>query len=195
MNHLVIVAHPRAESFNMQVMRTYTDELRQRGHQVVERDLYRIGFNPVLTEADFLAIERGMPPADVIDEQELIKAADVLTFISPLWWRSMPAMMKGYFDRVFSHDFAYELVKGEFRGLLADKKAVLFTSLASTPEELAVSHADRAFDIVQDLAIITTCGMDIIEHVHFAPVAPGRTTRLMVEQWLLNVRELVRRHF
>lgn len=195
MNHLVIVAHPRTESFNMQVMRTYADELRQRGHQVVERDLYRIGFNPVLTEADFVAIERGMPPPDVINEQEMIKAADVLTFISPLWWRSMPAMMKGYFDRVFSHDFAYALENGEFRGLLGGKKAVIFTSLASTAEELAVSHADRAFEAVEDIAIIRTCGMDVVEHVHFAPVAPGRTTRLMVEQWLLNVRDLVRRHF
>lgn len=195
MNHLVILAHPRAESFNMQVMRTYVDELRQQGHDVTERDLYRIGFNPVLTTADLVAIERGTPPHDIAQEQDFIRAADVLTFIAPLWWRSMPAMLKGYFDRVFSHDFAYSLDGGDFKGLLTGKKAVLFTSLASTAEELKISHADHAVEAVEDIAIITSCGMEIVKHVHFAPVASGRTTKAMVEQWLIEVREVVRQHF
>ena len=46
MKHLVIVAHPRADSFNLTLAHTWINELRGRGHAVVERDLYRLGFDP-----------------------------------------------------------------------------------------------------------------------------------------------------
>jgi putative NADPH-quinone reductase len=65
--------------------------------------------------------------ADIAQAQDDIRVADVLTILYPLWWLSMPAMMKGYIDRVFARGFAYESHNGVVRGLLDGKKAVLIT--------------------------------------------------------------------
>lgn len=64
---------------------------------------------------------------DVAQAQSDIRMADVLTLVYPLWWMSMPAIMKGYIDRVFARGFAYEVDNGVVRGLLSGRKAVLIT--------------------------------------------------------------------
>lgn len=71
--------------------------------------------------------------ADVATAQDDIRFADVITVIYPLWWLSMPAMMKGYVDRVFARGFAYESHSGVTQGLLATKKAVLMTISGAPP--------------------------------------------------------------
>ncbi|HTY49487.1 MAG TPA: NAD(P)H-dependent oxidoreductase, partial [Steroidobacteraceae bacterium] len=110
MQHLVVVAHPSAESFTMAVTRVYVGELARLGHQVVTCDLYRSGFNPVLAAHELAAGHPGFvaADADVGTAQRLIRRSDVLTVIYPLWWLSMPAILKGYIDRVFARGFAYQ---------------------------------------------------------------------------------------
>ena len=125
MRHLIVVAHPSEVSFTMGLTRAYAGELEKLGHTQSIFDLYRIGFNPVLNEHE---LDPDQPiGADVKAAQDDIRAADVLTIIYPLWWVSMPAMMKGYIDRIFARGFAYETRDGVVHGLLTGKKAVLIT--------------------------------------------------------------------
>jgi NAD(P)H dehydrogenase (quinone) len=109
MKHLVVVAHPVEDSFTMRLVRAYTDELEKLGHTQRTCDLYRMAFNPALAAHELIPVSAEHPAcADVVLAQDEIRAADVLTMIYPLWWMSMPAMLKGYVDRVFARGFAYE---------------------------------------------------------------------------------------
>lgn len=118
--------------------------IKDMGHSQGTYDLYRIGFDPILAEQGLVPVSNDHPARiDVAKAQDDLRAADVLTVIYPLWWMSMPAMMKGYIDRVFARGFAYESRDGVVHGLLSGKKAVLVTiSGAPLPLPLLVKSGN-----------------------------------------------------
>jgi len=119
----VVVAHPAAHSFTMALANAYAAELEQLGHRQVTYDLYRMAFNPVLAAQELMPITADhAASSDVAKAQEDIHSADALALLYPLWWMSMPAMMKGYIDRVFARGFAYESHDGIVHGLLSGRK-------------------------------------------------------------------------
>ncbi len=124
MRHLVIVAHPNTKSFNHSVAETYVAALAELKHRVECRDLYASNFNPVMSARDLAAIGHGRASKDIRDEQAAIRRADVLTFISPLWWSGFPAMLKGYLDRVFCEGFAFERPRYGFRRRKLSRRGV-----------------------------------------------------------------------
>lgn len=131
---LVVYAHPNPESFNSAIRKTVEEYLKERGLAFEVRDLYTMGFNPILSTQDFLAFERGEVPEDIKREQELIREAKTLVFIFPMWWYSFPAILKGYIDRVFSHGFAYKEENGDVVGLLKGKRALILCTLGGSEE-------------------------------------------------------------
>jgi NAD(P)H dehydrogenase (quinone) len=195
MKHLVVVAHPAEESFTMALARTYAAELEALGHVQQTCDLYRMGFDPVLTADELASAANGRPPgADVVQAQEAVRAADVLTVIYPLWWLSMPAMMKGYIDRVFARGFAYDAHGGMVRGLLSGKKAVLIT-LSGAPLPLLVGSGGwNAVQVLQDTHIFRSAGFDLLEHLHFDQMVPP-LERNIAGQHFARVRDCARQHF
>src|ERR1039458_3949865 len=143
MKHLIVVAHPAAHSFTMGLARAYAAELEELGHSQRTCDLYRMGFNPVLSAQELAAVSADHAASpDVAQAQEDIRAADALTVIYPLWWLSMPAMMKGYIDRVFARGFAYESHDGGQR--LARR---LNGSAAIDPTATLAVHCGNGFDV------------------------------------------------
>lgn len=192
MKHLVVLAHPRPDSFIRQVAGSYVDELELCGHSVTVRDLYAMGFNPVLASAE---LEDGAGPADdVRREQELIRDADVVTLVFPIWWSSMPAILKGYVDRVFSHGFALRMSNHGVEGGLTGRKGVLITSSGAPRDYLVQSGEMQAFKVTLDEAVLGLCGLIVVEHLHFGGMAPG-VTAAQVDEHLARVRRLVRDHF
>lgn len=154
MKHLVVVAHPAEDSFTMGLTRAYAAKLEQLGHSPRTYDLYRMGFNPVLAAHELMPASADHPvSADVVQAQEAILAANVLTIIYPLWWLSMPAMMKGYIDRVFARGFAYEFRNGIVHGLLSGKKGILI-AISGAPLPLLVKSGNwNAVQALQDTLI------------------------------------------
>lgn len=195
MKHLVVVAHPAPESFTMQLARAYADELESLEHEAHLRDLYRMGFDPILTAPELAPPDTLRPPrADVAAAQDDIRTADVLTVLYPLWWMAMPAMMKGYIDRVFARGFAYESSTGIVHGLLGGKKALLVTvSGAPLPVLIDTGRWDAA-RMLQDTHIFRSSGFELIEHLHFDEVAP-HLPETRVEDHIGRIRDCARRHF
>ncbi len=173
MKHLIVVAHPAKDSFTMGLASNYAAELAALGHSQKTYDLYRMGFDPVLSASELLPVSADHPaPADVVQAQNDIRAADVLTVIYPLWWLSMPAMMKGYIDRVFARDFAYESRNGNVHGLLGGKKAVLIT-ISGAPLPFLIKSGDwNAVQVLQDTHVLRAAGFELLEHVHFDEISP-----------------------
>jgi NAD(P)H dehydrogenase (quinone) len=195
MKHIVVVAHPSAGSFTMALAGAYARELVQLGHRQQSYDLYRMGFNPVMTARELLPITADHPAEpDVMSAQSDLRDADTLTLMYPLWWMSMPAIMKGYVDRVFARGFAYESSEGKVRGLLRGKKAVLIT-LSGAPLPLLVENGRwNAVQVLQDTHILRSTGFDLLEHLHFDEIVPNLSS-VAAERCLTRVRQCARTFF
>jgi NAD(P)H dehydrogenase (quinone) len=170
MNHLVVFAHPNPKSFGKGILDTVVKASEEKGAAVKVRDLYELGFDPILKPSDFVAFKEGKVPEDIAAEQEIIRWADVITFIYPVWWTSLPAILKGYVDRVFSYGFAYEYIDGAPNGLLKGKKALLF-STTGTPDELYAANGMHAsMKQTTDQGIFNFSGMEEVSHTFFGAV-------------------------
>lgn len=128
MHILVVFVHPSPKCFNREILATVRDEVAAKGHVCVVRDLNAEKFNPVLSEADFESFNRGTAPKDVKKMQDAVQAADIVVFIHPVWWYGLPAILKGWIDRVFSYGFAYGHDSRGVKPLLFGKKAIVINT-------------------------------------------------------------------
>lgn len=134
------------------------------------RDLYTLKFDPVLKLSDFKALNNRNIPADIKEEQEHIKWADVLIFVYPVWWTGLPAMLKGYVDKVFSSGFAYKYVDGNPVGLLKDKKGLLICTTGTPNNIYKENGMHNSMKQTTDMGIFNFCGIKVIDHVFFGAV-------------------------
>ena len=142
MNCLIVFAHPEPSSFNAALKDRAVRELEGMGHTVIVSDLYRMGWNAALGPADFEggranadyldlsreqehAFANHCQSADVVAEQAKVTAADCVLFQFPVWWFSMPAILKGWVDRVLSRGFAYSAGRKYESGHFKGKRAML----------------------------------------------------------------------
>jgi len=131
--HLLILGHPDPGSFNHAVAARYVEVAQSNHHTVVVRDLYAIGFDPLLKDIERPQRRPGISRPDVRDEIALVEQSDVITFVYPLWFGTPPAIVKGYIDRVFGAAFLLLDLRGERKaGSFVCKPLCLFTSSAST---------------------------------------------------------------
>jgi NAD(P)H dehydrogenase (quinone) len=136
----IVFAHPNLASFNGQLKVTATETLKSLGWTVTTIDLYQVKFKASADEGDFEQIEHSdffdlqmeqqaasqnqSFSSDIIQEQKHLSEADLIIFQFPLWWYSMPALLKGYIDRVFSYGWAY----GGHQALAGKKLLVCMTT-------------------------------------------------------------------
>jgi NAD(P)H dehydrogenase (quinone) len=112
---LVVHAHPSPESFSATLSREVAAELSARGHSVETCDLYSENFDPVLSRANFARyLDVPANRAGVERYVEALLAAEALAFVFPVWHDGPPAILKGYFDRVFLRGVVFEIVDGVF---------------------------------------------------------------------------------
>jgi NAD(P)H dehydrogenase (quinone) len=121
MNVLVVYCHPDATSFNAFVLERVVAILSAK-HTVRVLDLYADGFNPRLDKTELAGQLAGDPlPDELAQHVEMLRWCNRLVFVYPTWWSGPPAMLKGWFDRVWVRGVAYELDdRGRLRGLLTN---------------------------------------------------------------------------
>jgi len=167
MKNLIIYAHPNPASLNHFFKQTVLESLEKSGQEVIVRDLNEINFNPALSLEDMRGQRMGQVAEDVQTEQDFITWADRIIFIYPIWWTGMPAIMKGYIDRVFSYGFAYKYDQGVQKGLLSGKSTIIINSHGKSNAEYAESGLDKALALTSDTGIFNYCGLDIQQHFYF----------------------------
>ncbi|WZL74021.1 NAD(P)H-dependent oxidoreductase [Clostridiaceae bacterium 35-E11] len=170
MNHLIVFAHPNPKSFGKGILDAVVKASEEKGTDIRVRELYEIGFDPILKPSDFIAFQNGKVPEDIAAEQEHVKWADVITFVYPVWWTSMPAILKGYVDRVFSYGFAYEYVEGVQYGLLKGRKALLFCTTGAPYEMYAENGMHKSMEQTTDQGIFNFSGIEEVKHTFFGAV-------------------------
>ncbi|WP_249999284.1 NAD(P)H-dependent oxidoreductase [Actinoplanes sp. M2I2] len=138
----VVYAHPGGRSFTHKVLGTFLDALGASGHTATVSDLYAMGFRSVLTLEEYereSSYAADTPvPADVAAEHDRLDAAEVWAFIYPVWWADCPAVLKGWFDRVWTVGFAYKPTVRRAR------KALVLCTAGYSVEELEASGVHAA---------------------------------------------------
>ena len=146
MHVLTVLSHPDPNSFSLAVAKRFMEGAQEAGHTTELADLHAEGFDPRWSLGD-LAQNEGLPmPDDVLHEQARIERCDALCLVYPLFWYGMPAMLKGWLDRVWSWGWAYDQVNNHdaSASLQKSRTALLLIPAGAAPqvwEELELDHA------------------------------------------------------
>ena len=153
---LIVYAHPEPASLTRRLVELSVRTLEQQGHEVLRSDLYGMHWKAVFDERDFPSradperlsfvtesghsYSSGSQAEDIASEQRKLLAADAVIFQFPLWWFGMPAILKGWVDRVFAYGLAYGFKgagnryrygEGGFKG----KRALLSVTVGGPAED------------------------------------------------------------
>jgi NAD(P)H dehydrogenase (quinone) len=194
MKHAVIFAHPNPDSLTAAVAKTYAKTVRSLGHEVVERDLYGISFDPCLKAGEIPGPGAPQFAPEVVAERRTLADCDVFALVYPLWFNAPPAILKGYVDRVFSMGFGYEAAMLGTDPLLAGRKLISFTTSGAPVSWFRDTGGLGALMALFDAHLASVCGLSILDHVHTGGVAPGITADA-VETILERVRAATRDQF
>lgn len=149
----IVLAHPEAKSFNGHLSGTSQGVLSAAGWQTSLCDLYAMGFDPregphhytsrkdadvfhAQTEQRFNAENDTMPP-DVHLEVQRLMDCDLLVVHFPLWWFGMPAILKGWMDRVFVYGRMYRSARRYDKGFCAGKKVIACVTTGASEDACA----------------------------------------------------------
>jgi NAD(P)H dehydrogenase (quinone) len=153
MNALIVYAHPEPTSFTGALKNRAVTALTAAGHSVQVSDLYGEQFNPIAGRHDFLSVanperfhyqseqelaaKSGTFADDIRREQERVRSADVLVLQFPLWWGGMPAILKGWCDRVLAYGFGYVDGRRFDSGVFKGRRALFSVTTGGTPERFS----------------------------------------------------------
>ena len=191
MKFLCALAHPEPASFTASLAHYGMRALEEEGHVVDAADLYAMQFDPVSDRRNFMepfdptrfdqqAEERfasanaGFSP-DLQREMDRLSSCDVLVLQFPIWWLGMPAIMKGWIDRVFAIGRTYGGGRWFDRGIMRGKKAMLAVTIGGTKEAYSNDGIyGPALDVLRPInhGILAFCGFEVVEP--FIAFAPGR---------------------
>jgi NAD(P)H dehydrogenase (quinone) len=189
--HLLVVCNPKADSFSMAIARRYEETADRLGQQVVVRDLYRLGFDPILKASEEPS-DHFAPAPDVVAELAAIDGADVLVLIYPLWFGMPPALLKGYVDRVLGAGVSFRSVEQRLpHALLNGTRLVSFTSSGTRQPWLEEQGAWLSLRKLFDDYLCHAFSMHSSQHVHFGSVVQGLKPRFVAEH-LYKVEQTAR---
>ncbi len=146
MRVLLINCHPRPDSLGAALARGVRDALQGAGHAVEFRDLYAEGFRPALN-AEERGRYRDVPGnlEGLEDHAEALRRAEALVLVYPTWWYGMPAMLKGWFDRVWAVGLAFHIGGGAIEPGLPNIRRLAVVTTYGSPWWLlwVIGHPDR----------------------------------------------------
>ena len=197
MNILLVLAHPERQSFNGAMFDTAAATLRSAGHTVATSDLYRMNFDPVssrrnftsVADAGYLKLQQeelhasatGGFAAEIEQEIAKVEAADLMIWQFPLWWFGLPAILKGWVDRVFAMGRTYGNGRIYVSGRFVGRRALL--SLTTGGPEAAYrpdgfnGDLDAILKPIQR-GILNFTGFSVLApQVCYAPVRAGDAER------------------
>lgn len=194
MRILIVLAHPKSDSFNAAVCAALCESLRAAGHEIDIADLNREGFHPVLRGPELEELGTAPPLEDVRRYQQRILSADALAFIFPVWWFGLPAILKGFVDRVFREGFAFQFTKGgRVHGLLRHKKALIIGTAGASAALYRLFRFGGPLEKTFGEWTLKMCGVRAVRQVLLHDVV--NTNDAARERYLKKVRQLGLRYF
>jgi len=185
-NILIIVGHPDADSYCGSLAEAYIDGAKSSGSEVRELKLNELNFDPILWKGyrNIQELE-----SDLIIAQELIQWSNHIVFIYPNWWGAMPALMKGFVDRVFLPGFAFKYRDNSqlWDKLLSGRTAHLMVTMDAPPWYYRwISH--RPGHNMMKRTILGFCGIKVVKISEFAQIKGS--SQQQREKWIVLAKEL-----
>ncbi len=195
MNILVILGHPKKESFCHAVAQAVVGTLKDGGQKVIFHDLYEEKFDPVLPHEE-------IPKDAEVDHTvrkhcDEIASADGIVVIHPNWWGQPPAILKGWIDRVVRPGVAYEFLVGDQgegvpRGLLKARAAVVFNTSNTDAKRERKLFGDPLETLWKN-CIFGLCGVRNVNRKTFSTIVTSSDDQR--KRWLDEVRSLTQHVF
>jgi len=172
-NILIIVAHPKENSFSFAMANTYKEVCIKKGYSVEVLDLYKDknqqGFFTYEDASNFEATP------EMIYYQDKILKADELVFVFPYWWGSFPAILKNFIDWNFSKGFAFTYVNSRPKGLLKNKSVKVFTTTGAPKFIYTLTGANRRLKNTIKSQIVEFCDMKLAGFYSFGGVDTNKS--------------------
>ncbi|XP_051565937.1 NAD(P)H dehydrogenase [quinone] 1-like [Myxocyprinus asiaticus] len=210
---LIVYAHQSAGSFNAAIKDVTAAALKEQGCSVLVSDLYGMKFKATATKEDItgsvknpehfcygeetmLAWQEGRLASDIVEEHKKLKEADLIIFQFPMYWFSVPAIMKGWMDRVFTLGFAYTPEERYSQGIFRDKKAMLSFTTGSHESMFSPNGINGDMNVtlwpIQN-GVLYYCGFQVLApQIFWAPMhlsPEGREN--LLESWRSRLQGLL----
>ncbi|MEK4846189.1 NAD(P)H-dependent oxidoreductase [Bacillus sp. FSL W8-0183] len=190
----IVYAHPWDGSYNHAILTSITEKLETKKEPFQVIDLYKDGFNPVFTAEELKHFHKGETPYSLVkDYQEKLKQSTELVFIFPVWWWDLPAMLKGFIDKVMLSGFAFieDQNTGTLKGLLTNIKKTTVISTSTTDKEYIESEAGNAIQSVFIDRTLADLGLknESTKWIHFSRV--NLTTDEKRKQFLKEISQII----
>ncbi|MCR2747937.1 NAD(P)H-dependent oxidoreductase [Limnobacter parvus] len=182
---LIVLGHSSEDSLCCSIANTYLKGAQAAGHDVRLLSLGKLKFDPILQNG-YNAIQALEP--DLVAAQESMVWAEHMVFVYPIWWGSIPAILKGFFDRVLLPGFAFKFQKGALMadGLLAQRTAHLIATMDTPPWYYRWVYRMPGHNQMKR-TILEFCGIKPVAVTSFGPVKSSKpATR---EKWLARAYE------
>lgn len=188
-NIVIILGHPDANSFCGAIAETYRLSASAAGHSVQLFRLGEIDFDPVLRHG---YQQRQELEPGLLEIREAISAARHLVFVYPIWWGSVPALLKGFLDRVLLPGFAFRYHKGKAfpEGLLKGRSADLLVSMDTPPWYFRWFYRQPGIWQMKTTTL-EFCGIRPVRVLRCGPLIGSTPVRC--ERWLAQAEALARR--
>ncbi|MBL7052763.1 MAG: NAD(P)H-dependent oxidoreductase [Candidatus Marinimicrobia bacterium] len=182
---LIILGHNRTDSFCGAIAKTYAKSAKLAGSEIEMLNLGELKFDPILTDRNM------KKESDIVKAQALILWADHLVFVYPNWWGAAPALLKGFIDRTFLSDFAFEYTKkGGYRKLLTGKTAHLIMTMDAPPWYYKIV-CGNAWQSIMKKNVLGFCGIKPVKITMFGSVKQSDNN--IRKQWLEKVENLAKK--
>lgn len=212
MNVLIVYAHPEPTSFTAAMKNAAVSALTAAGHSVEVSDLYAEDFNPVAGRHDFIAAanedrfhyqseqlhaaQTGTYSEELKREQARLNRADFLVLLFPIWWGGVPAILKGWFDRVCAYGVAYADGKRYKSGYFLGRRALIGVSTGGPKQRF--TDGDAYGDIARVLYPINRCmleylGLEVLEPfvAYSAPRVEQSERKKYLATWTARLTDAV----
>ncbi len=211
MNALIVLAHPEARSFNGALRDAARETLLNHGHAVRESDLYAMRWQAALGPDDFTdlppgayfqaqaaqrqAVEAGTQSPEVAAEQAKLAWADLVIVVFPVWWFGVPAILKGWIDRVFAVTVAYGGGRWFDQGVYRGKRVLIACTTGARADRFTEAGLFGPIDwVLHPLRVGTFnfCGFDTLQP--FIAWAAGHQSaaaqQALLAQWRARLRDV-----
>jgi putative NADPH-quinone reductase len=183
---LIINGHPDKESFGFGLFEAYKKGALKSGADVREIIIRELNFNPNL---QFGYRKRTDLEPDLLEAQEKIKWAEHIVWIYPVWWGSLPAILKGFVDRVFLPGFAFKKRENSlwWDKLLKNKSARIISTLDQPAWYYWLVHRQPSNNAMKNL-ILRFCGINPVKVTTIGPIRLSKDSYR--QRWLSKIEKL-----
>lgn len=211
MKILIVIAHPEPNSFNAAMYREALKTLEENGHEVKTSDLYQMNFNPVSDRENFTTVknteyfsqqaeehfasENNGFANDVLEEQDKVLWCDLMIWQFPLWWFSVPALLKGWVDKVFAMGKFYDNGRIYENGLLKGKKALVSTTTGGPEKNYITAKYGSTDQILHPIqtGILEFVGFSVLPaEIHFSiERIEDEERKQILDRWSKRLKDIL----